>query len=88
MAEDPVESSPRHTRAMPLHDEIAKRAYDLWKSAGQPEGRSEEFWLNAEKQILGADGQVRNIDGAAVSAEQYAESTDANHAKAESGAKR
>jgi len=32
---------------------IRRRAYQLWEEAGRPEGRSEEFWLAAEMDILG-----------------------------------
>ena len=34
-------------------EEIRRRAYHLWEEAGWPEGRSEEFWLAAEMEILG-----------------------------------
>ncbi len=36
----------------PRHDEIAQRARELWAEAGQPEGRDDEFWLNAEHRML------------------------------------
>jgi DUF2934 family protein len=32
-------------------DEIARRAHQLWEEEGQPEGRSEEFWLRAENEF-------------------------------------
>jgi DUF2934 family protein len=32
-------------------DEIARRAHELWQQAGEPEGRSEEFWLRAENEF-------------------------------------
>ncbi len=81
MAESPSNASPTHTKAIPLHQRIAEHAYALWHAAGRPQGRSEEFWLKAELQVLGADGQVLDAGSGAVSAGQYAESTDANHAK-------
>jgi len=34
-------------------ERIRRRAYRLWEEAGQPDGRSNEFWLAAEKEILG-----------------------------------
>jgi hypothetical protein len=34
-------------------EEIQSRAYQLWESAGCPENSSVEFWLQAEKEILG-----------------------------------
>jgi len=32
---------------------IKHRASELWQLAGAPEGRDEEFWLQAEKEIHG-----------------------------------
>lgn len=81
MPENPVSASPQNTRAKPLREEIARRAYQLWQENGEPSGRDEEFWLKAELQVLGADGTVRIDGGGAVDAKQYAETTDANQAK-------
>jgi Protein of unknown function (DUF2934) len=30
---------------------IALRAYQLWNAAGRPEGRSDEFWFQAEEEF-------------------------------------
>jgi hypothetical protein len=38
-------------------DKIRDRAYQLWDQAGQPEGREEEFWYLAERE-LSADDEV------------------------------
>lgn len=35
----------------PIHQTIAERAYALWQQAGQPGGRDEEFWLQAEAEL-------------------------------------
>jgi hypothetical protein len=35
----------------PTHDEISARARQLWDNAGQPAGRDEEFWLQAEREL-------------------------------------
>ena len=35
----------------PDEEDIRTRAYDLWKQAGEPEGRDEEFWLLAEQEL-------------------------------------
>ncbi|MGY0571736.1 DUF2934 domain-containing protein [Bradyrhizobium sp. RDM12] len=32
-------------------DEIRARAYKLWEAAGKPEGRMDEFWCEAERQL-------------------------------------
>ncbi len=41
----------------PLSDTISTRAYLLWEAAGQPDGRDQEFWLQAESEL---NGQVRS----------------------------
>jgi len=30
---------------------VYDRAYDLWQQAGSPEGRSDEFWFAAEREL-------------------------------------
>lgn len=32
-------------------DKIRIRAYKLWQDAGEPDGSSEEFWIQAENEI-------------------------------------
>jgi hypothetical protein len=39
------------TDAKPTHEQIAIRAELLWKAKGSPEGRDEEIWLEAERQL-------------------------------------
>ena len=34
-----------------LEDRIRQRAYRLWREDGSPEGRANEYWHRAEKQI-------------------------------------
>lgn len=84
-SQTPADASPTNTRAVPLHDEIARRAQQIWEEQGRPSGRDEEFWLKAELEVLGADQDVRVEGSGAVSAEQYRETTDANSAKRKSG---
>ena len=38
---------------IPEH-EIRKKAYELWESAGRPEGSDQDFWLEAERQLKDA----------------------------------
>lgn len=38
------------TESIP-HQEIARRAYDLWQERGCPIGSPEEDWLRAEEEI-------------------------------------
>lgn len=36
----------------PKHDEIARRAREIWENAGCQSGRDLEFWLQAERELL------------------------------------
>jgi len=36
-------------------DKIRQRAYQLWTDAGQPEGREQEFWYDAERELSEED---------------------------------
>jgi hypothetical protein len=33
------------------YEEIAKRAFKIWQQQGQPEGREQEHWLQAEAEL-------------------------------------
>ena len=35
----------------PPEDQIRERAYVLWELAGKPEGREDEFWHEAKKEL-------------------------------------
>ena len=38
---------------MPLTEEdIRSRAYILWEKAGQPAGQMDDFWYEAEKELI------------------------------------
>jgi hypothetical protein len=41
--------------AQPTNDEIRVRAHQLWEQAGKPEGREEEFWHQAERELQTED---------------------------------
>lgn len=70
-------------RQRPLHDDISACARRLWESYGQPSGRDEQIWLEAEQQLLGADPQVKSDnEGGAVSAETLREAEVAPRAAA------
>jgi len=34
-----------------LEDRVRRRAFELWKQHGRPEGRDVEFWLQAEQEL-------------------------------------
>jgi hypothetical protein len=35
----------------PTEEQIRVRAHELWEQAGKPEGREDEFWHQAEKEM-------------------------------------
>jgi len=37
--------------AKPAQIEIVRRAYQLWQQAGEPEGRDDEFYHQAEQEL-------------------------------------
>jgi hypothetical protein len=37
--------------AEPTEKQIINRAYQLWEQAGKPEGRDDEFWHLAERDL-------------------------------------
>lgn len=50
-------------RSRPLHEDIAACARELWRKYGCPVGRDEQIWLEAERQLLGADRNVARVGG-------------------------
>ncbi len=36
------------------HDEIARRAYELWQKGGRQPGRDQEYWFQAEAELMTA----------------------------------
>jgi hypothetical protein len=56
------------TRTLPLHDAISRQAEKLWKRYGCPEGRDDEIWREAERQVLGTDAEANQQRGGAVPA--------------------
>jgi hypothetical protein len=47
------------TAAQPMENPtriaVVRRAYELWQQAGMPEGRDQEFYLQAEQELRNAD---------------------------------
>jgi hypothetical protein len=37
--------------AEPTHMDVVRRAYQLWQQAGQPVGKDQEFYLQAEQEL-------------------------------------
>lgn len=48
------------TMPRPTEDQIRTRAHQLWEIAGRPEGRDDEFWHEAERELK--DGNTNNPD--------------------------
>lgn len=46
------------------HDQIRIRAHQLWEQAGKPEGREQDFWLEAERE-LGQGGTLNTEEKSA-----------------------
>ena len=44
----------------PTEEQIRTRAHQLWELAGEPEGREDEFWHEAERELK--DGATTNPD--------------------------
>ena len=44
-------------RSKPAHDQIAKRAYEIWVSKGRPVGRDQENWQQAERELSAGTGR-------------------------------
>jgi Protein of unknown function (DUF2934) len=40
-----------HLVSDPTPEQIRQRAYELWQAAGRPEGREQEFWHEAEREL-------------------------------------
>jgi hypothetical protein len=64
----PSHPVPADTRTLPLHDSISRQAAKLWERYGRPQGRDDEIWLEAERQVLGADRQANEQAGGAIPA--------------------
>ncbi len=43
-------------------DRIRKRAYELWQQEGSPEGKPDDHWLQAEREIDHGDGEIEGDD--------------------------
>lgn len=55
----------------PSHEDISRRARELWERHGRPEGRDQEIWLEAERQLLGVDPLVEGKEDAPISSSQF-----------------
>jgi hypothetical protein len=53
-----------------LEEAIRERAYHLWTADGQPEGKADIYWLNAQREILttSLEGSGTAADSASLTA--------------------
>jgi hypothetical protein len=47
----------------PARMEVVRRAYELWEKAGKPEGRDQEFYHQAERELEGESGHPETPEG-------------------------
>ena len=48
--------------AQDREDRIRKRAHQLWQQEGSPEGRPDDHWLQAEREIDHGNGEIEGDD--------------------------
>jgi Protein of unknown function (DUF2934) len=48
--------------AKPTEDQIRQRAHEIWERNHRPDGRDDEFWYQAERELQEADelGKIAN----------------------------
>ena len=51
----PAQSPRKHTMEKPTKEQVIHRAYELWEQAGKPEGRDDEFYHQAERELNEAE---------------------------------
>lgn len=39
------------TSRRPTHDEIARRAFEIWQAKGRPQGQDAAHWVQAEREL-------------------------------------
>jgi hypothetical protein len=45
-------------RQQVTHEQISRRAEELWRQYGSPAGRDDDIWLEAERQLLGTQNTL------------------------------
>src|SRR5262249_27338013 len=46
-----AQSAPSDSEAEPREQKIPRRAYELWEQDGRPDGRDDDYWHRAEREI-------------------------------------
>ena len=60
-----VEINGSEADALPGHDRIAERAFELWQARGCPDGSAEQDWLQAEAELHAASASQHRLGTAA-----------------------
>jgi hypothetical protein len=50
-----VDDSAQSIPEAPRHEDIARRAYELWEARGCPHGCADEDWYRAEQELSGEE---------------------------------
>jgi hypothetical protein len=50
-----VDEAPPAVLEPPQHEDIARRAYELWQERGCPHGCAEKDWFRAEQELAARD---------------------------------
>ena len=58
----------RQEHLMPSHDAIARRAYELYEQRGRENGHDWDDWLQAERELAGADASTAGVPNQVTSA--------------------
>jgi hypothetical protein len=53
-----MEEPDQETTKEPTKEQVTRRAYQLWEQAGKPEGRDEEFYHQAERELAGKAPEI------------------------------
>ncbi len=61
------------------HEKVAQRAYQIWEAAGHPTDQDVQHWLQAEEELLKANGR-RQADVGGADAKLAQSNTPAKHA--------
>jgi len=46
------------------HEDISRRAYQIWQEAGQPDGNETAYWLQAERELRARHAKTGEVDPA------------------------
>lgn len=53
------QSNQKSNDSRPPHEQVALHAELLWRAKGCPEGKDEEIWLEAERQLVSENEEIR-----------------------------